>query len=93
MTKMSAEHDAVTSCSCAWVLFKNDLNRDYEGQAEEAFQALARFPSLRPTGDLDDPVTRPSDPSSAPHFSTTPRRYAPREPTCEKTPGAAGTVA
>lgn len=55
-------------------ILKIDLRGDCEGQAEEATQglALARFPSLRPAGDLDDPVTRPSDPSSTPHFSTTP---------------------
>ncbi|OBS58713.1 hypothetical protein A6R68_10147 [Neotoma lepida] len=67
-----------------------------EGKWRKAFQALARFPSLRPTGDQNDPVTRPSDPSSTPHFSTTPRRYAPRERTseAEKTPpGEAETAA
>lgn len=56
---------------------------------EEAFQALARFPSLRPTGDLGDPVARPSDRSCRPHFCTASRRHAPRE----RTPGAAETVA
>lgn len=71
------------------VLLKNDSRRDYEGQAEAAFQALARFPSLRPTGDLDDPVARPSDRTCRPHFCTTSRRHAPQE----RTPGAAETVA
>lgn len=62
-------------------ILKIDLRRDCKGLAEEAAQALAlaRFPSLRPAGDLDDPVTRPSDPSSTPHFSTTPWIRSPRE--------------
>lgn len=62
-------------------ILKIDLRRDCEGQAEEAAQALAlaRFPSLRPAGDLDDPVTRPSDPISTSHFSKTPWIRSPRE--------------
>lgn len=73
-----------TACGLDFIL-KIDLRRDCEGQAEEAAQALAlaRFPSLRPAGDLDDPVTRPSDPSSTPHFNTTPLDFAPRERTPE----------